>query len=483
MNRLQTRLLVAAFGVVLVAVAAVAFAARQGARHEFLKFQDGERQSMIARRLETTTQVAAELSQLCCDAAVVDDVSRRLDANDALLVLTADGKRLVASGGEALRSVRDLSAGVDNGELQVELTQAFGRELQRGSLKFALRGTPLVLADGRPALAFVVPIPSAEAGSPASTFVGSLDRWLLGATLMASLLALGATWAATRTALAPIAELQRATADLAAGDFSRRVATSGPEEIAALAGSFNRMAAELDTQRHLRRNLVHDVAHELRTPLTALRCRLEAVQDGLVSASPGTVGGLHEQVRHLSQLVDDLQELAQAESRELRLQIAPIDLEPLISSSIRAAGLEGDARVRVDSRSEAMLGDVVRMRQVLTNLLTNAARHTPAGGSITIRTRSSNHRVLVDVQNSGSALDAEQLARIFDRFYRTDPSRQRDTGGTGLGLAIVKHLVEAQGGRVRASSDAAGVTVGFDASATSSLQLLPSAPSAPASGA
>jgi signal transduction histidine kinase len=473
-NRLQTRLLAASFG--------VALAARQSARHEFLKFQNVERQSMLARRLETTKRIAAELDQLCCVGAVMDDASRQLGPAEAVLVLTAEGGTLVASGGDALNSVHDLSAGLSNGELRVELTQSIGQRMERGSLKFAVAGMPLRLADGRAALAFVIPVPAVDQQSPGSAFFGSFDRWLLSATVIASLLALGATWAATRTAIAPLADLQRATADVAAGNLSRRVATTGPEEIAALGASFNRMATELETQQRLRQSLVHDVAHELRTPLTALRCRLEAVQDGLVADTSGEIGGLHDQVLHLSQLVDDLQELALAESRELRLQMAPLELRPLISSAIRAAGLDGDTRMRMDISAESMTGDAVRMRQVLTNLLTNGARHTPPGGTITIRTRSSNGRIHVEVHNTGSVLDPEQLARIFDRFYRTDPSRQRDTGGTGLGLAIVKHLVEAQGGRVWASSDAAGVTVGFDAVATSSLSP-PSVPSAPASGA
>jgi signal transduction histidine kinase len=484
LNRLQTRLLAASFGVALIALAAVALAARQTARHEFLKFQSVERQSMLTRRLETTKRIAGELNQLCCVPAVVEDASRQLNPAEAVLVLTGDGKTLVASGGDALKGIRDLSAAVEGGELHVELTRVIGQRFERGSLKFAVAGTPLALADGSAALAFVIPVPPVDEQSPVTAFFGSFDRWLLSATVVASLLALGATWAATRTAIAPLAELQRATADLASGDFSRRVATTGPEEIATLAASFNRMAAELDTQQGLRRNLVHDVAHELRTPLTALRCRLEAVQDGLVTDTAAEINGLHEQVQHLSQLVDDLQELALAESRELRLQMSTLDMRPLITSAVRAAGLDGDTRVRVDVGAQSIAGDAVRMRQVLTNLLTNAARHTASSGTITIRTQPMDGRVRVDVHNTGSSLNPDQLARIFDRFYRTDPSRQRDTGGTGLGLAIVKHLVEAQGGRVRASSDAAGVTVGFDASATSSSPPpSPSAPSAPASGA
>jgi two-component system sensor histidine kinase BaeS len=208
---------------------------------------------------------------------------------------------------------------------------------------------------------------------------------------------------------------------------------------------------------------------------------LEAVQDGLAPDPTAAVSGLHEQVLHLTQLVDDLQELALAESRELRLQIADVDLDQLVSSAIRAAGMEQDARVsREIAPGLAIHADAVRTRQVLTNLLTNAARHTPDGGAIAIRGRLDGTRAAVEVQNTGSALDPDQLARIFERFYRTDPSRQRDTGGTGLGLAIVKHLVEAQGGTVFAASDATGVTVGFLAP-TPSPARPPSAPSAPAS--
>jgi signal transduction histidine kinase len=133
-----------------------------------------------------------------------------------------------------------------------------------------------------------------------------------------------------------------------------------------------------------------------------------------------------------------------------------------VASAIRATSLEHDQRVRLEIPDDLhMRADVVRTRQVLINLLTNAGRHAPTGGRITIAVRVEQRETVVDVHNTGSALDAEQLQRLFDRFYRADPSRQRDTGGTGLGLAIVKHLVEAQGGRVWASSDGTGVTVGF----------------------
>jgi two-component system sensor histidine kinase BaeS len=177
---------------------------------------------------------------------------------------------------------------------------------------------------------------------------------------------------------------------------------------------------------------------------------------------------MRDEVLHLGQLVDDLQELALAEARELRLHAAPVEIAPLVASAVRAAGLEHDPRVHVNAAPGLVAhADAVRVRQILLNLLANADRHTPAGGSVNIRAAthvragSAVTDVIVAVSNTGSHLTPDQLARVFDRFYRTDPSRQRATGGTGLGLAIVKHLVEAQGGSVWARSGDADVTVAF----------------------
>jgi two-component system, OmpR family, sensor histidine kinase BaeS len=176
---------------------------------------------------------------------------------------------------------------------------------------------------------------------------------------------------------------------------------------------------------------------------------------------------MRDEVLHLGQLVDDLQELALAEARELRLHAAPVEIAPLVASAIRAAGLEHDPRVHMNVEPGLVAhADAVRVRQIVLNLLANADRHTPGGGSINVRAATHARaeaatEVVVSVSNTGSHLTPEQLARVFDRFYRTDPSRQRATGGTGLGLAIVKHLVEAQGGSVSARSGDADVTVTF----------------------
>ncbi len=167
----------------------------------------------------------------------------------------------------------------------------------------------------------------------------------------------------------------------------------------------------------------------------------------------------NEEVAHLSQLVADLEELAHAEAGELALSIGAVKLADVVRSSVRVAGLEQDSRVvlRLDENAAAR-GDAMRIRQIVVNLLTNAGRHTPIDGTITLSVRQDGARAEINVHNTGSSLNKDEASRVFDRFYRADPARQRATGGSGLGLAIVKHLAEVQNGTACATSDEGGVT-------------------------
>jgi signal transduction histidine kinase len=222
------------------------------------------------------------------------------------------------------------------------------------------------------------------------------------------------------------------------------------------------MASELENQQRLRRNLVHDVVHELRTPLTALRCRLDSISDGISKDPHNEIEGANDEIAHLTRLVEDLHEVALAEARELRLNISDEPLEPIIASAVRAAGLEGDSRLQVVVADGTVLqADPIRLRQVMLNILTNASRHTPPHGTVTVNAHDVDGEVIVEVQNTGSHLSSYEITRVFDRFYRADPSRERSTGGTGLGLAIVKNIIEAHGGRVWARSDDLSVSFVF----------------------
>jgi signal transduction histidine kinase len=460
MRSLQTRLIVAVSVLAVAAVAAVALAVRQGTRQEFLKFRDevswlapdGSRTNALA--------MAESLNGHCCAPEALAAASRRLTSRELLLVVDEQSGTLVASAGTPSTQLHDLRAVREGNLLTIEAARPAGAAQERLSLQFKTSGAPLRLADGRAARVYVLPLPAADVH--AAKFLRSVDLRLLFVTAMVGVLAVVTTWLLARRAVRPLRDLHAATEALARGDLSQRVNASGSDEIAQLARAFNTMAGELHRQHELRRNMLHDVAHELRTPVTSLRCRLEAVLDGLASDPGDALRGANEDIVHLGRLVDDLQEVALAEARELRLSIGDVPLAPLVESALRSAGLERDARVHLDVGADlAMRADAVRTRQVLTNLLTNAGRHTPDGGRITLRGREAGNEVSIEVHNTGSTLDDPQLAHVFDRFYRADPSRQRATGGTGLGLAIVKNLVEAQGGRVWARRDGGGVTFGF----------------------
>lgn len=453
---LQTRLLLVVGALALTAVAIVAFSARLGTRVEFDKFRNIEHNE-DARARSVIGGVAGALNHRCCGDEAVTQATAALQPGDAVFVFGGDSALISRFGRDA-----DL-AGV-TATLEGDTLSISSRDTKPGvasGVNIIMKGGPkaqITLANGESASAHIVKMPGPEVSQPASQFLGSVDRRILVVTMTVGALALLVTWGVARRIGRPIAELNRATKDLARGDFTRRVEHDGDDELGELARSFNQMAAELERQQALRRNLVHDVAHELRTPLTSLRCRLETVIDGLAADPRPAVLQANEEVAHLSQLVADLEELAHAEAGELPLSISSVNLSDVVRSSVRVAGLEQDKRVKfVLDESVAARGDAMRVRQIVVNLLTNADRHTPADGAVTVRVRRKDDLAIIDVHNTGSSLTHEEASRVFDRFYRADPARQRATGGSGLGLAIVKHLSEVQNGSACASSDATGV--------------------------
>jgi signal transduction histidine kinase len=258
----------------------------------------------------------------------------------------------------------------------------------------------------------------------------------------------------------PIGDLVKAARQIGAGDRAVRAPLRGSREMKELAASFNTMAADLQRAEMLRNNLMADVSHELRSPLTALEGNLRAVLDHVYTLDEAEIANLYGQTRHLIRIVNDLRELSLAENHQLRLEKQPTDVTALIAETVQAIEpLAIDKGVQLIERVAALPEisiDPVRIRQVLFNLLANSLRHTPTGGTITVSGIHSDKEVCLSVQDTGEGLNAEQLASAFDRFYRGDKSRSRESGGTGLGLAIVKAIVEAHGGRVTAQSEGHG---------------------------
>jgi signal transduction histidine kinase len=303
--------------------------------------------------------------------------------------------------------------------------------------------------------------PGIERPAPPTLWV-QIRRDLPRAFVLAAVFGIGGGIVASRILAAPISKLAGAAQAIGAGDLTTRVeVASSTKEFDELAASFNKMAADLQHAAELRNNLMADVSHELRTPLTVLEGNLRAALDHVYELDDEQIANLYEQTRHLIRLVNELRELALAEASQLPLSHDEIDLVRLVHETVAVfeplAEEKGVHLVNALAPGlPAINGDRSRIRQVLHNLLANALRHTPTGGEIRVTGQVAGGRVHLAVQDSGDGMDPQQIAHVFDRFYRTDPSRSRDTGGSGLGLAIVKAIVEAHGGAVTASSSGAG---------------------------
>ncbi len=285
----------------------------------------------------------------------------------------------------------------------------------------------------------------------------AIGRFFIRAGLVAIGIAFVLAFFLSRRILSPVKALTTAARQFGKGDFSRRVAYQGEGEMGDLARSFNSMAANLEKNEQLRRNMVADVAHELRTPISNLRGYLEAISDGIVQPDDNTIRSLNEEAASLSNLVGDLQELTLADAGKLKMSIQPEDISYILNetaSVIQAKAASKELKISINLPDELPLVDIdaLRIRQVLNNLLNNAAAHTGKGGSITITAAQQDNYISISVADTGEGIPAQDLPMIFERFYRVDKSRTRATGGSGLGLTIAKRIVEAHGGAISDTS-------------------------------
>jgi two-component system OmpR family sensor kinase/two-component system sensor histidine kinase BaeS len=278
--------------------------------------------------------------------------------------------------------------------------------------------------------------------------------------VLAAALVLANVFGAMRRFASPLSALMDAADRVAGGDYTVRVHEYGPPPMRALTRSFNTMTGRLENADRQRRNLMADVAHELRTPLSVLQGRLEGLIDGVYRCDEGQLEQLLEETHVLSRLVEDLRTLALSEAGMMALHKEPTDLIGLVRDIL--GSFEADAAARAVTLSVVEPGvpvvadvDAVRIREVCSNLLSNALRHTPAGGRVTALVSGAGDQASIEVRDTGEGMAPEDLARMFDRFYKGAASR-----GSGLGLAIAKNLVEAHGGTIAASSQAGvGTTV------------------------
>ncbi|MDO8672749.1 MAG: ATP-binding protein [Dehalococcoidia bacterium] len=327
------------------------------------------------------------------------------------------------------------------------------------------------------------------AGAAEKSFLSAVNDSLLWAAITAGVVALGLSLFLARQIVSPLRNVTAAARRIARGDLSQRVKVDSIDEIGELAASFNTMADSLVQNEALRRNLVASIAHELRTPLSIIQGKLEAMLDGVIEANPQQIASVHEETLLLSRLVADLKELSLADAGQLRIHRQPVNIDELVDWTV--ARFDQPAREKqIEVCSEVAAGippisiDGDRVTQAVSNLISNAIRYS-AGGVVRVRagvekkTNGQTHRgyghiptgghgdgaeqvLVVSVADQGTGIAPEDLAHVFDRFFRVDRSRTRASGGSGLGLAIVKEIVEAHGGTVWAESEPGkGSTVGF----------------------
>jgi signal transduction histidine kinase len=262
-------------------------------------------------------------------------------------------------------------------------------------------------------------------------------------------------WRSTRT----IGALMDAADRVAGGDYTPRVSDPGSRQLGRLAGAFNEMTERLQTNEDRRRELLADVAHELRSPLQVIRGTVEGMLDGLYPADAERLRPLLDESIVMARLLDDLRTLSMAEAGVLPLHREPVDPRSIANDTVQAfRSLAEEAGVTLEAESTTdghvpLDADPVRLAEILANLVTNAVRHTPRGGHVTIRVSPLRDGTAFEVQDSGPGIPADQLLIVFDRFVTS-----ADAGGTGLGLAIAKRLVEAHGGTIEARSPADGGT-------------------------
>ena len=456
LRSLRARLLVAIIG---VAAVSLALAGWLFSRVTVVRFQDYQTtQRVVAPQPEISSSPLEDFFQQHNSWRGVEPLLEKMQQQyQQRFLLTLPDRSIAAVSAPELRGAQ-ITIGPE-GLIDIESTGPRAEKLK-------LRGPhaiPLRVGQQHAGSLYVLPlapqaaIEAAAGDAPEEKFATEINRSLVAVILLVLAMATAvALWLARRI-VHPVEALTAAVEKIRAGDLRQQVSAPSNDELGRLARAFNSMAAQLARVESLRREMTSDVAHELRTPLTNIRAQIEALQDGLSQPSPQVIASLHEEALHLARLVDDLRDLSLADAGQLR--IVPERLAPAAALDQAIAALQPRAAARRITLARNYNGalpeisaDPVRLGQILRNLLDNAIRHTPPDGTVTLEARADATRIHFTIRDTGPGIAPEHLPNIFERFYRTDPSRTRETGGAGLGLAIVKQLVTAHAGAIRAES-------------------------------
>jgi signal transduction histidine kinase len=454
MRSLYWKLGAALLFIVVVSVGLTAYLANVSTQREFQSYvQQGT--SMYARNVSYSLSQIYIQSQ---DWSSVQDILTGLlrSSSDRLLVANNSGL-IVGDTGKVWLGKSSVDVGLSSG------TPILSSDQSVGTLYVLTAGT----SGGRGYMGGRGSSSPITTGTPEQSFLTGVNKSLIIVGLIAAVVALLLGLFLTRQILKPVQALKIGASRIASGDLKYRVTVQSKDEIGTLAQSFNSMALSLEHGEEARRQLNADIAHELRTPLTIIEGTVDGILDGVFQPDKEHLNIVKEQTALLTRLIRDLRDLSLIESGQLKLELKPVDLADLVRRKISQVEIAAQEKgIRLDfSAPDALpkvLGDSARIEQALSNLLTNAIRYTPQGGTITctvankdngVADRVNGHHLLVLVKDTGEGIPAENLPHIFERFYRVDSSRGRSEGGTGLGLAIVKQIVEAHDGMVWVESD------------------------------
>jgi signal transduction histidine kinase len=295
-------------------------------------------------------------------------------------------------------------------------------------------------------------------------FLGTLFAALAVAAITATVTSLAISLFVARRITGPLQQMTQASERISAGHYAERIEIApvhATDELGQLASSINALAVALEQTERRRLEVIGNVTHELRTPIATLEGYLEGLLDGVIEPTPRTFAMLHTEAGRLRRLVDDLQELSRAEARQIPLSLQPVAPQRLVQSALEPLEeqfAEKGLQLQIDAPEDLspVMVDPHRAVQILTNLLVNALRYTPAPGRVEVAVSREKTKVAFRVSDTGVGLSPEQLAHIFERFYRVDKSRSRAFGGSGIGLTIAQSLAQAMGGEIRVESAGLG---------------------------
>jgi signal transduction histidine kinase len=439
MRSISTKLILAFLSIGIISVTIIAFTALWNTRLEFIRFLSDQNQSDIATELTNYYQTTG--SWKGADRVFRGNVPSNMPHPPAErgpnyyrpFVLTDPNGIII----------------IPNDRYKV------GDQIPPSAVA---RGEP-IMQDGT-IVGILVPIRVPFQGNQREVeFIQRTNILLLYGALIGAVIALLLGIFLSRTLTRPIRELTRATHAVSEGDLSQQVPVRSDDELGELAQAFNKMSNELSRSVNARKQMTADIAHELRTPLSLILGHAEAVHDGVLPPTHENFEIIREEAARLEHLVNDLRLLSLADAGELTINLQTIEPQRLLQEVTALYQYQTQRKnvtleMDIASPLPAIEVDPGRMTQVLTNILDNALRHTPEGGRIILAAKQVQDQIEISIQDSGPGITSEEVSRILDRFYRTDPARQREDGGSGLGLPIAKSIVQAHGGQLSAESEA-----------------------------